>query len=303
MFIVINSNKSSILLSTYSQKLADEIMDKNIINSIIPNAKLSISSNSHVDFQINHLKSNKNEVKLFKKRLDIRSKTDDALTGFQIGFILQAIFEKLYQETNSYGIHAAAICKNEKCILLMGDAYSGKSSLALRLCKENNFEFVGDERCIIQYNKKLRVLSGNSLLVLRKDFLSKNYSYLKLDNRTNLGNARIFVNSTDLKLKLNKKPVTINAIIRVNIGKLTKTTILSQFDSTLLLFRALTYQIRSINTPLVNFDYVLPSLDNQKLSEKRLKMSKKVSESVPTFEIHGSQKYIQNEINKIFRLL
>ena len=298
--ITIISNKQKIELATCSKKLAEDLIQGDVLNSIIPIEKITTERSSSVNFKITHIKSNRNKVIFLKNKLTIQTASYEELTAFQIGFVIQAIFEKLCQINSAYGLHAACISKNGNALLLMGDAYSGKSSMALKLCRENNFEIVGDERCILAYkNNGTFALAGNKTLVLRKDFLQKTYPGLSF-NGNKLGDTRLFLRPEKLKIKSNHSPVQVKAIFRINVGKFNRCNIIDAFDSTLFLFRAFSYQIRGINTPLISLDYVLQSLDNQQISSKRLKVAKNISEHIPMYEIHGSQKYLVANILKIF---
>ncbi|MDY6777896.1 MAG: hypothetical protein SVU32_04465 [Candidatus Nanohaloarchaea archaeon] len=78
-------------------------------------------------------------------------------------------FEKQYNEDETYSLHSSSVTDGEHSVLITGEANTGKTTTALKLCRDYDLSIISGDRTLIQDRKavegtkKLRLRTGSLL--------------------------------------------------------------------------------------------------------------------------------------------
>lgn len=100
----------------------------------------------------------------------------ELLTPASIIHIGYVMIEKQQAERGSIICHSACVAKEGKSILLLGRSGSGKTTVSLKLCIDNEFSLVSNDRTIIDFSdgKQLKATEGTKFLLLREESIRRN---------------------------------------------------------------------------------------------------------------------------------
>lgn len=146
-----------------------------------PNVEI-IKSNkkeNKYNFYIEFVDSNIYDYELKDQKIFIYGKLIN-YESFVAKFITQC-FQKLLLEDDILIVPAACVTKNNKSILIIGDFWQGKTSVAINLTKKYNLKLGSDNYVAI---KKGKIIGVTNYISLRKEEYNKNYeSLLNINDR------------------------------------------------------------------------------------------------------------------------
>lgn len=184
-------------------------------------------------------------------------------------------------------MNSSSVQENGNSIVFYGGATNlGKTSSALELAV-NGFELFSDEKTILDLENN-NLYGGSKSIALRKKILQEK------------------TNSTKEFKKINKnscKSPSIKMFILPHLDHGLKVPIsykLNSKDSFWHLNKELTRRIRGDTKFFGNYEYALQSLDNEFLSNQRIKCVKKLTEIVPTYYFQGNLKQLTKFVKERF---
>lgn len=306
MNICLQSCGKSVVVETESLKLKDFFIKDPFSYAKIPN--LTVEENITNDgFKIYYDDSNAKKIKIDNKIKTIRfsGRYGIDIPEPQFSHIALLCFEKMFQEHGSYGLHSAAIEKNDNSTLLVGGTFSGKTSVVMECCLNRGYNYISDERTVVSFkNNEMNIEGGNRFLAARKGFLQ---DFTKDSNSivsySNAHHKKEFFSPDDCGMSKSRLPKKIKNIIYIGIDKgYCKVDEIPPFSATWHLYRDLSFDIRSVGYGIFNFPSAFPSFDNQKISNKRIRNVKNITEKgdVKMYEIRGSKEKIADVIDDLY---
>ncbi len=194
---------------------------------------------------------------------------------------------KRQEDLGICSISSSAVYGNKGAILFIGgETNLGKTTSALELISEGSFLLYSDEKTLVNLmNANLE--GGSRNLSLRKEIIKKRF--------------RGYGEFVKIPFTPSDKP-PIKTIILPHLERSSGKPIIQKFDP-LDLFWILTKEFcRRIrgNTKFINYyEYLLPSLDTEELSQKRIRLTKEFVKRVAGYYFQGSPNQLVEFINKI----
>ncbi|OGM29492.1 hypothetical protein A2630_00670 [Candidatus Woesebacteria bacterium RIFCSPHIGHO2_01_FULL_44_10] len=203
--------------------------------------------------------------------------------GFQdrLPYLFYNLAERARQEKfELLTAHAAAVSKDGRGILILGDKGSGKTSIMLALCLTQGYEMVGNDSVILGTQRELSVMAGSRqinvrLPVAKKLSLPLNEE-LRKEDQIDYEIKSSFL-PEDLGIKANESSNPISMVVRINLHSdnpdFVATNIPSLEIEALRLSENFSRYIRGIPTPLelssTGIRGYFPDLDSPELTETR----------------------------------
>lgn len=198
------------------------------------------------------------------------------------------------QKNGSYCVHGSAISKKDFGILILGGASGlGKTTLALNLCSKEGFEFIGDDKVLI--NNNLEIEGGAKMIEFNKPAL-----YISVD--TNLQNKKIDDLEKIIKIKHESVPIKIGIQPNINPGGNLEVEKWPQEKIDFHLYEEMSRKIRGISKRISDSTYPLQSIDNEELAIARSNFAKQLSLNIPFYTIKGDLDLVINEILRLLQL-
>lgn len=203
--------------------------------------------------------------------------------------ISEYLLEYLRQEDGICVIHSSAVYKKNRAILFIANLTgAGKTSLALYLHAQHQYQLFSDEKTLIDIKKIKLVGQTKKLFIEPRTKNDLKYFGLKLPKIINIQET------TDKNLALIVMPIIVSSA---------KTPFVYQYSPTQLrwrLYEEFSKDIRLVNGLIFNFSYPLQSLDNDQLAKQRECFIEKMSRQIPCYCIVGTLEDITKKINQIF---
>lgn len=229
----------------------------------------------------------------------------DLASASTIPYFVHYILEAERAVKGKSTIHAAAVSKDNKGILILGKQGSGKTSIALELCRKYGYSLIGNDLVLAGFKNGVGYLyGGTKIFRLRattikhynKDFKKFFQQNLNRDEWTNT----IIIGPAEIGIATEKQVVPIQAIYYIHLYSPHHDFFASAVDA--LLSKIYLYQIFSeyikgaAIIPLVgkNLHYggYLPSLDTETFFNSRIKF-------IEWIIAHQSFKYIAGQMSDI----
>jgi len=304
MSLYLQSCDKTIKLETNSTKLEKFFISDPFPYAIIPNFKVG-KTDVNSNFTLIYNDDNKRKIKKRNKIIEISGKYHTDIPEPQFVFLALICFEKIFQENEIYSLHAAAIEKNDNCTLLVGDTFSGKTSVVLECCLNHDFKYISDERTVIRFkDNKVSIEGGNELLSARKGFLQE---YLKNNNVDILYSVahdkKEFFQPEDCGMHKSILPKKLKNVVYIGIDKdYCNIEEISPFSAIWHLYRDLSFDIRTVGYGIFNFPFAFPSFDNEKIANRRLRNIKNAIEekNIRLYEIRGPKEKIADAIDDLY---
>jgi hypothetical protein len=207
----------------------------------------------------------------------------------EIVVLTEYLAERARQEKKGYySLSSACASLDNRAIVFFGGAtHLGKTSSMLTLVKKKNFDFVSDEKTLLDL-ANLEIIPGAVSIPLRKEILRKKFFHLespefvKMDQKDRINNAALFI-----------YPHLDSGLSEPIFYKF------KPLDFFWLLTRELSGVIRGSVRMVNNFSYLLPSLDTEELAQERVARTKHFCEKVPCYYFQGSLEQVQEYIPKL----
>ncbi len=203
----------------------------------------------------------------------------------QLPHICYALSEKYRQETlGQISIHASAVERDGQGVLILGDKGSGKTNFLIALCKNHEYNFVGNDLVVIGAKDKLSLVFGNHQINVRtgttKELLPDIFNRYNLDDDgiSNCYEKKASLYPAELNINCCLKETPLLKIVRINLHnsnpEFRQTRVLSPMRESLRLNEALARYIRGQTTPLMlsstgEIEGYFPNFDNSELCSFR----------------------------------
>jgi hypothetical protein len=198
----------------------------------------------------------------------------------RLPYLIYNLAERKREEKGFITLHGAAVAKDGKGILIVGDKGSGKTSLMLGLCLNQGYKIIGNDIVIISGRQKINLVSGTKQINVRLpvgrrfgfDMSSSNERKDVIDYEV----KKSFM-PVELNIKSTSKLTDLSMVVRANIHSANPDFVssaeFSRETEALRLSENVSRYIRGLPTPVVlNANGVggnFPSLDTDELSNFR----------------------------------
>lgn len=205
------------------------------------------------------------------------------ISDSNIAYISRYLIEKQFAEKSMSTCHSACVEKDGKAILLLGDAGSGKTSVALNLCLYHGFNLISNDQTLIGVkNGRLYAFGGTKFLNLRHSSVAENIpSLCCLFGERNVEgwNDKIVVQASEIGVVEQYNTSEIDEIYILHVDNRSCDFFEKSGDNwghNFNLYQNLTENIRCANSTIVDckghpIGYV-PSYDSEELFFKRVQM-------------------------------
>lgn len=291
--MIIYSGSSKILLSGPSD-LVDKIISSSFVYHYIP--AFSLTSKVKIRQEYTLELNNKNAKLSFQKqgkKFYLEGNLKKYLSLEDVITVLEYCLEYIRQEKGIYCVHGSAVAKQGKSILFIGAASGlGKTTLALNLCQQEGFDFIGDEKILVDLNNQL--VGGSTFIIYNKKFLTKsikiNLNLKKIDY-----NSQIKLAKTPLRLSLIVQPMIFNSAVKLEIERW------NNLKANFHFYEEITRKIRGTSRRINNFRYPLPSIDNEIIALKRASFANEIAQKVPFYQLRGNTSKIMGKISELLK--
>ena len=231
--------------------------------------------------------------------------------GEVIPYLAYALLEMQRQAVGQTSVHTAAVSLNGRSVLLMGKEGSGKTSMALYLCREYGYKLVANDIAIIGYDRgQAFIYEGTKFFWLRLDPMKKHHPDLvklfpSFSNRDPWTN-RTIVHPEQIGVEIETKTVPIAAVFFLHVDKsATKLHVERSLNRwpRLYLYENFSRYIRRTCSPMMggkDFHYLayLPSLDTPDFHANRVKLIDYLIEDLGINYVAGQLKEVGSIINQ-----
>lgn len=201
-----------------------------------------------------------------------------------IPYFIHYILELERAKKGKATVHAAAVSKNGKGILILGKQGSGKTSITLELCRKYGYSLIGNDLVLIGFKRNLGYLYGGTKIFRIRGTTIKNYNkdlrrFLKSNEYSDEWTQIAIIKPEEIQVITEKFTAPIQAIFYVHLYPPNHNLIVkevNQLFSRIYLYQIFSEYIRgSVIIPLIgkdlHFSNYLPSLDNEDAFKKRIK--------------------------------
>lgn len=226
---------------------------------------------------------NLQKIKVNKDKFFISGLFEDFLQSHTVPYFIHYILELERAKKGRATIHAAAVSKNGKGVLILGKQGSGKTSIALELCRRHGYSLVGNDLVLAGLQKDKGYLYGGTKIFRIRKTTIKNYNKdLKKFFRPNDGDEWTHITIIEpqkLQVQKEKSVVPIHVIYYVHLyppGHNFIAKKVDRFFSRIYLYQIFSEYIRgSAIIPLfgtdLRFSNYIPSLDTRETFRKRIR--------------------------------
>ncbi len=201
-----------------------------------------------------------------------------------IPYFIHYILESERAKKGKATIHAAAVSKNGKGVLILGKQGSGKTSITLELCRKHGYTLIGNDLVLAGIQGNACYLYGGTKIFRVRAMTIKDYNKdLKslFKSSSNDEWTQIAVIKPDkIQVIIEKSTVPIHAVYYVHLYPPNHDFVVKEADklfSRVYLYQIFSEYIRgSAIIPLIGrdlrFSDFIPSLDTKNTFEKRIKL-------------------------------
>lgn len=303
-------NYSTISIYTTIDDVANEF-EKNkykIIKTIpITDIKIENSTNEFIDhtnvMYIIHGKENTINFDIDSNSMFITIK-DTKIRILDYIYMLLQMFSNDLSNTKKYLLHSSALKYDDnKSILLVGDANSGKSTLAYNFVSNYGMQLISNDHTLIgKEDSVLKTFSGTKPLELRYGVIDKYFSdfqYLIKDTpKEELWSKKIIVNDyIDRNMISSNDKTIVSDIYQVDLCEngncFFKTK--DYIDQRLFLYEHLSKQLKGTYNLITGFDYPMPSVETP---EKLQTLNNQIKDYLENVNVHMCKGSIE-ELSKV----
>jgi len=208
---------------------------------------------------------------------------EEFLQSHTIPYFIHYILESERSKKGKATIHAAAVSKNGKGILILGKQGSGKTSITLELCRKYGYSLVGNDLVLVGLQRDLGYLYGGTKIFRLRVTTIKDYNkdlkkFFKPNNNDEWTQIAL-IEPDKIQVLIEKSIVPIHAIYYVHLYPPDHNFVVGEVDklfSRIYLYQIFSEYIRgSAIIPLIGedlrFSDYIPSLDTRDAFEKRIR--------------------------------
>lgn len=206
----------------------------------------------------------------------------DFAESHTIPYLIHYILESERAKKGKATIHAAAVSKNGKGVLILGKQGSGKTSITLELCRKRGYSLVGNDLVLAGIQNNAGYLYGGTKIFRVRTTTVKDYnkdleSFLKSGSNDEWTQIAV-IEPDKIHVLTEKSIVPIHGIYYVHLYPPNHGFIVNEVDklfSRIYLYQIFSEYIRgSAIIPLIGkdlkFSNYIPSLDTKDAFEKRI---------------------------------
>ncbi len=276
--ICIKSYNAIICLS--GEKESIEIIKNDVfLLAYIPSCEVLLEEKSDYDCSVSISKSEENYIDIKYPIAEYKYKEFNVR---EVISLVEFMLERARQEKGVLCIHGACSLINNEAFITWGGATGmGKSSLALELSEQEGAEFYSDEKILIDINT-FSVVGGINKLYLHTPYWKEKFGEKEY---------------VDIPFKNNSHP--IKSFLYPCIVDGASKVIVEQWETSKFewhLWEESCRKIRATSRRFFNYTESAQSLDNAKLSKKRIIFIKNLIKSIPCYYVSGDMKSVVKEL-------
>lgn len=273
-------------------RLFQEIMATNFIHKYIPDpVVIPYNGEGFLGSMLIDINTEIYEFTCTPKKSSLKIPHNVDITIEDIITIIDYYINYLRQYEEQYLIHGSAISKNGKGVILFGSTSSlGKTTLALNLCLKDKFEFIADEKILL--NKELKILGGTKMIEYNKETLFKSVNIDLNCLPVEKLKKEITVQNSAVDLELAIQPM-------LSIGGDLEIEKWTKLKSNFHIYEESSRSIRGISRRICDFTLPIQSVDNQELSLKRSTFSQLFAEYIDCYTIKGDIEKVSEKLEKL----
>lgn len=298
-----------IFLLTDVEELLDYFLyDREYVPETIPGFKATVINNESINLSnvpVIEYENNENEniiIDMEQNKLFLSCKYEKLYKPDLVYYAL-CMFGKELNKKNMYFVHCSVVEKNGVATVLMGEAGSGKTTLALYLCTGYGYNFVCNDRAIIGFKgDEPYVFAGTLQTHIRVGVIEQFFPKFK-NNLTPTLLEKPWKNKIYINPKFDELGIKI--VNEVKIGymyfmftydSLKESAYMDKYleDEEYDTWLAIQERISEYNRPrrniILSVGYPFPSFDNRELAEIRFNACKKISKNTKIADIRGTVK-------------
>ncbi len=228
--------------------------------------------------------SNYQEIKVDKgNNFFISGPFEEFYKSYTIPYLIHYILESERAKKGKATIHAAAVSKNKKGVLILGKQGSGKTSITLELCRKYGYSLIGNDLVLAGLQENVGYLYGGTKIFRLRAATIKDYnkdlrSFFEPGGNDEWTQIAI-IEPKKIGVYIEKSFVPIHAIYYVHLYPPGHEFVVKEVDklfSRIYLYQIFSEYIRgSAIIPLVGkdlrFSDYIPSLDTWDAFEKRIR--------------------------------
>lgn len=206
-----------------------------------------------------------------------------------IPYFIHYILESERAKKGKATIHAAAVSKNGKGILILGKQGSGKTSITLALCRKYSYSLIGNDLVLVGVKENLGYLYGGTKIFRIRATTIKDYNkdlgrFFKSTENADEWTRITIIKPEEIQVVTEKSIAPIHAIYYVHLHPPNHSFIAKEVDwlfSRIYLYQIFSEYIKgSAIIPLIGkdlrFSNYLPSLENELTFKKRIKLINRI---------------------------
>ncbi len=244
------------------------------------------NNNEKSKYIVEYMNSDERILQYKENKTIIKYPIKEMSDGLTILFMAYPLLEVNRRKNKSLTCHCAGVSINGKGILILGKEGSGKTTLAIELCRKYNAKLIGNDLCVIDYNQlnNLKLLGGTKYIFLRYESIKRNipdllkkFDLQDNDKKIDTWTFKKKVFPKDLGIQVQKDEVDIDSIYIVHIDQ-EKDFFCKEANSLaniLYLNENFSRYIRNTCTTMIkdnNIINYIPSLDTRKFYDERAKL-------------------------------
>lgn len=207
-----------------------------------------------------------------------------------LSYLVLYVIQTCIQRKGLYYIHSAAVEIGGSCVLLLGDSMSGKTTVALEICRDFGARIIGDDSVIIgEVNNKAVILAGNDTIFCNERY-SEAFSYDDMNKKYYM------------TISGSKESSTVRMIVSL-IPYCENRTTKNSRQGLRKLLDLMSLHIAGIGYYYLPEHLIYPNMDNSALAKDRFLFAAGLVNSVDMYELCGDREYIMDGCKDIFSKL
>lgn len=268
------------------------------------------NNNEKSKYIVEYMNSDERILQYKEKKTIIKYPIEEMADGLTVLFMAYPLLEVNRRKKKNLTCHCAGVSINGKGILILGKEGSGKTTLAIELCRKYNAKLIGNDLCVIDYNNlnNLKLLGGTKYIFLRYESIKRNipdllkkFDLQDNDKKIDTWTFKKKVFPEDIEIQVQKDEVDIDSIFIVHIDQ-EKEFFCKDANSLaniLYLNENFSRYIRNTCTAMLkdnNIINYIPSLDNKEFFDERSELINYLFNNKKIKYLSGSIEDVSNYI-------
>lgn len=295
---ILTSFNTSIIIDTNNLSLFEEIINFDFTYKYIPSVQLKKLSSEHIQDDFFHLKITDTSEENLHFQFEKTCATLVCSLGLNVNLrdivsVIDYCLDYVRQGAGVYNIHGSSVTKDDKGIIIIGSISGlGKTSLALNLCTQHGFKFVGDEKMLISSDGN--IIGGAKMIEFNKPGLFKSVNPDLNNKKIEDLSKLISIEDASCRLSLVIQPLIVTGA-KLDVEEW------PEIKTEWHLYEEMSRKIRGISRRISNFSYPLDSIDTFEIAQKRINTAKHISKQAKGYCIRGDLKSVMSEIINLLK--